>query len=99
MTENELYQKAFEKWGDKQLVVAIEELAELQKELTKALRGMPCINNISEEVADVEIMLEQIKQIFRLGISVEAVKENKLKRLEERLNNPEAENVKDKLRE
>lgn len=85
MTNKELYEKAFNKWGDKQLVVAIEELAELQKELTKALRGMPCINNISEEVADVEIMLEQIRQIFNLGLSVEVVKKHKLERLEERL--------------
>ena len=85
MTNKELYEKAFNKWGDKQLVVAIEEMAELQKELTKALRGMPCINNISEEVADVEIMLEQIRQIFNLGISVEVVKKHKLERLEERL--------------
>ena len=99
MTKNELYQKAFKKWGDLQLVVAIEEMSELQKELCKALRGNHNLSEIVEEVADVEIMLEQIKQIFRLGISVEAVKENKLKRLEERLNNPEAENVKDKLRE
>lgn len=85
MVNKELYEKAFNKWGDKQLVVAIEEMAELQKELTKALRGMPCINNISEEVADVEIMLEQIRQIFNLGISVEVVKKHKLERLEERL--------------
>ena len=96
MTNKELYEKAFNKWGDKQLVMAIEEMAELQRELTKVLRGVPCINNISEKVADVEIMLEQIRQIFNLGLSVEVVKRHKLERLEERLNNLKDENVKDR---
>lgn len=86
MEKKELYEKAFKKWGDLQIVVAIEEMSELQKELCKALRGNYNLPEINEEVADVEIMLEQIKQIFRLGIAVEVTKENKLKRLEERLN-------------
>ena len=85
MTNKELYEKAFNQWGDKQLVVAIEELAELQKELTKALRGKPNRGNIAEEIADVEIMVEQVRQYFNLGIAVEVVKKHKLERLEERL--------------
>ena len=86
MTNKELYEKAFNKWGDKQLVVAIEELAELQKELTKALRGKPNRGNIAEEIADVEIMVEQVRQYFNLGLSVDVVKKHKLERLEKRLN-------------
>ena len=56
MNKNELYQKAFKKWGDLQLIVAIEEMSELQKELCKALRGNHNLSEIVEEVADVEIM-------------------------------------------
>lgn len=85
MTNKELYEKAFNKWGNKQLVVAIEEMAELQKELTKALRGKPNRGNIAEEIADVEIMVEQVRQYFNLGLSVDVVKKHKLERLEERL--------------
>ena len=38
--ENEVYREALKKWGDVlQTVVALEEMAELQKELSKNLRG------------------------------------------------------------
>ena len=46
---------------EKQKVVAIEELSELQKELTKDIRGKGSKDRIMLEIADVEIMLEQIK--------------------------------------
>lgn len=85
MEKKELYEKAFKKWGDLQIVVAIEEMAELQKELTKALRGKPNRGNIAEEIADNEIMLEEMRQYFGLGLSVDVVKKHKLERLEERL--------------
>lgn len=47
-----------------QMFMAVEEMAELQKAVSKAYRGKPDLNNIAEEIADVEIMLEQLKQIF-----------------------------------
>lgn len=67
MTKNDLYLELFNKYQDKQIVVAIEELSELQKELCKYLRGKSTIENIYEEVADVEIIVEQIKLFFNLS--------------------------------
>ena len=73
---------------ESQKVVAIEELAELQKELTKDLRGKPNLQKIAEEMADVEIVLEQLELIYGVGLiqQKQAFKENKLKRLVERIN-------------
>lgn len=73
---------------ESQKVVAIEELAELQKELTKDLRGKPNLQKIAEEMADVEIMLEQLELIYGVGLiqQKQVFKENKLKRLVERIN-------------
>lgn len=73
---------------ENQKVVAIEELAELQKELTKDLRGKPNLQKIAEETADVEIMLEQLELIYGVGLiqQKQVFKENKLKRLAERIN-------------
>ena len=86
MINKELYGKALATYGlEKQLIVAVEEMAELQKELTKILRGTGDIDHLVEEVADCEIMLEQIRYFYGLGLSVETVKELKLKRLEKRL--------------
>ena len=69
-----------------QLIVAIEELAELQKELTKTLRGHQNTQHILEEIVDVEIMLEQLKLLFSLSQEdINIQKELKLKRVEQRL--------------
>lgn len=51
-----------------QMIVAIEELAELQKEITKRLRPTRMtVFGLVEEIADVEVMINQLKLIF--GIS------------------------------
>jgi hypothetical protein len=47
-----------------QMVVALEELAELQKEITKQLRGEGNLDHLSEEMADVQIMLDQLEIMF-----------------------------------
>ena len=79
------YKKLIEKFGAKnQIIVAIEELSELQKELCKYLRDKTNIRNISEEIADVEIMLEQLKLIFENETPVSIEKEYKLARTYER---------------
>lgn len=49
-----------------QSIVAIEELSELQKELCKMLRGIGNPEHLAEEIADVEIMLCQIKELYAL---------------------------------
>ena len=85
-TVNEAYyKKLIQKFGEKiQIIVAIEELSELQKELCKYLRDKTNIRNISEEMADVEIMLEQLKLIFENETPVSIEKNYKLARTYER---------------
>lgn len=61
----DLYKKLILKYGkEAQIIVAIEELSELQKELTKWLRGKGSIEHIAEEIADVNIMIQQLEFIF-----------------------------------
>lgn len=82
----EILQRAIDKYGKQmQMVVAMEEMAELTKELSKALRGKPNTTSIAEEIADVEIMLEQIKIIFDCEEYVHDMEDYKLKRLSRRL--------------
>lgn len=73
-----------------QYVKTIEELSELQKEICKALLKMyvrECVDksNIEEEVADVEIMLRQIKTLFGLSEkNIESIKVQKLEKFEKK---------------
>lgn len=87
LDEKNIYRQAIEKWGaEGQITMVFEEMAELQKELCKYLRGgYKSIYDIAEEIADVEIMLEQMKLLFGIEEGVERHKKLKLQRLEERL--------------
>jgi hypothetical protein len=77
------FQKAIETWGEvSQIDMVFEESAELQKELCKHLRGKGNIERISEEIADLEIMLEQMKVLFKIHALVKEYKEFKIARLE-----------------
>ncbi len=67
MSNNEIFELLIEKYGDKQVIVAIEELSELQKELCKHLRDKTNIENITEELADVYIMLCQMQYLFKIS--------------------------------
>ena len=82
-----IIQKAIETYGaDLQKQVAIEEMAELTKEVCKDIRGKGNRKNILEEIVDVSIMLEQLQIMYGISSSemLRAV-ESKVKRLEERL--------------
>lgn len=69
--EREILQSAIKFYGkDMQLNVAVEEFAELTKEICKHKRGSDNTNAIIEEMADCYIMLEQMKLIFGLGSAV-----------------------------
>lgn len=86
MDEREVYKQALEKWGaEAQICMVFEEMAELQKELCKALRGKENRIEIAEEIADVEIMLAQMKILFGIEEGVERYKKLKIQRLQERL--------------
>ena len=81
------FEKAIETYGaDLQKQVAIEEMAELTKEICKDFRGKGNREHILEEIVDVSIMLEQLQIMYGISISemLRAV-ESKVKRLEERL--------------
>ena len=58
MPEIEIYREALRRWGpEAQMLMAFEEMSELQKELCKAARGKQNKAEIAEEIADVQIML------------------------------------------
>lgn len=87
--KNELYTRAVSMWGeDLQINLAIEEFSELITELSKYLKFKPASANygLIEEIADAEIMIEQMKQIFNCEDSVKIVKNKKLERLDKRIN-------------
>lgn len=50
-----------------QLIVALEELSECQKEICKVMRGESNLDHLAEEIADATIMLEQVRLIFNLN--------------------------------
>lgn len=79
-------EQAIKKYGPTmQKTVAIEEMSELIKELVKDIRDMPCKLAIAEEIADVEIMLEQLKIIYEAYEHVESFKISKVNRLYKRI--------------
>ena len=78
----EVYANALSTFGpNMQLIVALEEMAELQKEITKALRGDLHPMHLAEEVADATIMLEQLRQIFNINEEVCDMMDKKIARL------------------
>ena len=98
LKEYEIESAAIKLYGEEnQLIVAIEEMSELIKELTKHMRGQDNVESISEELADVSIMLEQIQIIFKNQAAVKVWKEKKLIRLDARLHGS-AKNQKLKIR-
>ena len=86
MTNREILENALMTSGAKaQILMVMEEMAELQKELCKNIRGKANVANIAEEIADVQIMLEQMTLLYHCEHAVEANREYKLMRLENRI--------------
>lgn len=86
LQRREIYQAAIDTWGeDNQLIVAVEEMAELTKEICKRQRGDGNIDHICEEIADVRICLEQLEMIFGCEDSVYGIMQQKAGRLLERI--------------
>lgn len=81
MSRLELYDELQKKYGiENQIIVAIEELSELGKELCKLLRNRSNKEELIEELADVEIMLEQIIYYYKFRDRVDDIKIFKLNR-------------------
>lgn len=80
------YTNALIRFGDgNQMIVAVEELSECQKEICKFLRGIGDREHLAEEVADATIMLEQVRLIFGLNDLVCEKMDQKIARLDEKL--------------
>lgn len=63
----EIVARSLETYGNGlQLVVCMEELSELSQAISKEIRGRGDRNNLVEEMADVLICLEILKQVFEI---------------------------------
>ena len=92
-SDSVICRKAVEKFGvDIQQIVAMEELGELIQAISKIARWeysqsedleilLEYIDNLAEEIADVEIILEQLKQCHGCHIQVNNHKRKKLDKL------------------
>ena len=78
---NDFYIQLLNNNSNLQIIVAIEELGELQKELCKHLRNKGNKNNLVEEFTDVIIVMEQIKLHFNIkDDDIEKIKKQKIER-------------------
>lgn len=84
---NPVLKRALYTWGEQaQMMMVVEEMSELMKEILKNVnRGKDNLAEIIEETADVEIMLEQLKENYQIADKVEAYKSEKIKLIERRL--------------
>lgn len=81
----QLYKQLIKSLGSKhQILIAVEELSELQKELIKYLRNKDNQDHISEEMADVYIMLYQLRLIFKNDKKIDQYIKKKTKRTQQR---------------
>lgn len=86
MTEEEILCGVQEEYGlSYEMVVAIEELSELTKELCKDMRDQGDEDAIAEEMADVEIVLAHLKLIYKNADMVAEWRGRKLRELEKML--------------
>lgn len=88
----EILRRAIDTYGERhQIDKAIEEFSELTKALLKLRYAEKdyeiqiCRDAVTEEMADVEIMMEQLVMIFQNRSKVDLVRNEKILRLERRL--------------
>lgn len=97
--EKKILQAAIDKWGgDMQVRMALEEMAELSKALLKFGRAsdnhadeqqqlIDRYENVLEEIADVQIMLDQMRLLYGgNGVRLAYYRQLKLDRLKNKLN-------------
>ena len=94
MTDNRIKTIADHYGPSIQLLQCASELNELGAEVTRlrlakdtgnSLKALAILPNLVEELADVEIMCEQIKYLFAFDKAVEAAREYKINRQLERM--------------
>lgn len=88
LERSRIYESARKNWGvEMQSTVAIEEMSEVIKEITKAMRGELNREHLAEEIADATIMLEQISQIYNINASVSSWVDYKIASLKRKVEN------------
>ena len=82
-----VYETAIAHYGmDSQIWMAVEEMAELTKELAKLHRpGGATLGDLADEIADVTIMMEQLRIMFGVNGIVQNRMEHKVRRLAQRI--------------
>lgn len=90
MKRDEILRSAIARYGNTaQMIVAMEEMAELTKELSKNFRKSDNEDAIAEEIADVRIMLDQLQIMFDCAGKVAVYDAAKVERLRKRLEDAE----------
>lgn len=65
ITANDVCKRAVKAFGaEAQMLMCIEEMAELTQALSKCFRNKADVENIIEELIDVEIMITQMRHLF-----------------------------------
>ena len=84
--ESIICKRAVEVFGkEEQLMILFEEMGELMQAISKEKRYKTGTENIAEEIADVEILLEQVKHIYGVRRECGVWKKKKLNKLEGRI--------------
>lgn len=83
-----IYGEALQRFGpEHQMNKFDEELGEFLTELARMRNGEGSIEKMAEELADLTIMLEQLRLIFNVNEKVCGYMDQKIRRLQKRLEN------------
>lgn len=83
-----LYKAAIDQWGQTfEYMKVVEECGEFLQAYSKVMENKWSKERLAEELADVEIMLEQIKISHNISAQVKNIKVEKIERLKQRLEN------------
>ncbi|MDK1289818.1 hypothetical protein [Pseudoalteromonas umbrosa] len=91
---NSIYKRAIEHWGAAaQVSMAMGEMGELTAELNRfhTQNRKDRLSNLQDEIADVQIMLNQLKMMHG-QLAIEEIMEQKLARLESIINGQQQHN-------
>jgi len=87
-----VYREAYELWGlDLQILLLAEEASELVHAAIGYIRIKPeSRERLTEEIADVKIMIEQVSLLLGLDAQVENIVNEKIERLQQRIKQAKA---------
>lgn len=86
MAEVDVFRSALKKFGgEKQTIKLFEEMAELQDSICKFVAQRGNVDHIAEEIADVQIMLNQMIILHDCADKVQEYRKQKVDRLKRRI--------------